>query len=165
MKRGLISVLFVLGVLVFCNYFATADATMERIWAGQNIDAGHALAYNTTTDLKIVLLPNPEWNIIESNVSVHIFASQIPQTKSGNPKTGKFEWGTKTVPPGYTYSIPLSSIDGGVSSGQELCIAVHVVLQNKHNCEYTETGWAGCGENMFDFGGNNWAVYFKYTLQ
>ena len=165
MKRRLISVLLTFGVLVFCNSFTTADSIGVKLWAGQNLDAGAVIAYNTPTDLKIVLLPNPGWNIIQSNVSVHINADLIPQTKSGNPKLGKFEWGTKTVPPGYTYSIPLNSIDGGVLSGDELCIAVHAVLQNKYDPEYTETAWAGCGENKFDFGGNSWAIYFKYTLQ
>ena len=166
MKRRLILVLMAVGALVFGNSFAAAHPIFVDFWAGQFWDAGGVYVYNTETDLKVTILTNPGWKIVQSSVSVHITANLIPQTKSHNPKVGKFEWSAKTPPTsGYTYSIPLSSIDGGVAPGTELCIAVHSVLQNTNNPEWEETAWAGCGENKFDFGGNSWAVYFKYTLQ
>jgi len=166
MKRKTILVLMTLGILVFCNSYASAIPI--TLWAAQNLNVGTVAVSNDNYNLTILISMKNGWRIIESHVSVHTNCDLIPQTGSGNAIPGKFIWkkGT-TSQSSHSYSIPLSSIDQGVvGPGTPLCIAVHAVV--KKVCELTdETAWAccPCGSAPYEFPGKKWDYYFWYTVQ
>lgn len=92
----------------------------------------------------------------ETHLAVAEFFEDIPQTKSGNPKVGRFSYkheglGGATTDP---YVIPLEW-----DAGTELVIAAQADLCNG------ETAWADCGGPDAYFPGNNWATFFYYTVQ
>lgn len=165
MKRKTILVLMTLGILVFCNSYASA--TPITLWAAQNLNVGSVTVSNDGNNLTIRICMKIGWRIIESHVSVHTDWGLIPQTRSGNAIPGKFIWKKGTAPQSdHLYTIPLSSIDGGVVPGDTLCIAVHAVVKKK--CEVTdETAWAccPCGSDPYEFPGKKWDYYFWYIVQ
>jgi hypothetical protein len=88
----------------------------------------------------------------------------IPQTKSGNPKVGKFPYkgeglgGITTI----EFTIPLSEIPGGAEVSDRLAIAAHAVVSRPCG---EETAWGNCGTPKGYFQGHNWAVFYYYTVQ
>ena len=165
MKRKTILVLMTLGILVFCNSYASA--TPITLWAARNLNVGIVTVSNDGNDLTIMICMENGWRIIESHVSVHTDCGLIPQTGSGNAIPGKFIWKKGTEPQScHSYSIPLSTIDQGVAPDDVLCIAVHAVVKKK--CEVTdETAWAccPCGSAPHEFPGKKWDYCFWYTVQ
>jgi hypothetical protein len=88
----------------------------------------------------------------------------IPQTKSGNPKVGKFPYkgeglgGITTI----EFTIPLSEIPCGAEVSDRLAIAAHAVVSRPCG---EETAWGNCGTPKGYFQGHNWAVFYYYTVQ
>jgi len=99
----------------------------------------------------------------ETHLAVATSLDDIPQTKSGNPKIGKFPYkadhpeGTVT----YTYTIDLDDY-GLLNNGEyhgTLIFAAHAVVSHPSLGE--ETAWADTGQS---FPGNSWALYFTLTF-
>ena len=92
----------------------------------------------------------------ETHVAVAEAFKDIPQTKSGNPKVGRFPYKHEGLDGVYTdlYTIPLEW-----DVGTKLVIAAHTALDNG------ETAWADYGGPDAYFPGGNWATYFTYTVQ
>jgi len=93
----------------------------------------------------------------ETHLAVAEAFEDIPQTKSGNPKVGRFPYKHEGLggARGDEYVIPLGDWDAGT----ELVIAAHAALCNG------ETAWADCGGPDAYFPGNNWATFFTYIVQ
>jgi hypothetical protein len=163
--------------------------------AGQNITVGTVSVWNDFESLYIKYETTGDWVMTETHLAVVITTYRnLPMTKTGNPKVGKFpykccydemagNW-VFEYPPSYgavcnadgatavtlteiTYAIPLM---WGV--GAKLFIAAHAVVQNNS----VAVDWDIYGEPIswwtetawgagFDFSGKNWATYFKYTVQ
>ena len=106
----------------------------------------------------------------------------VPQTRSGNPKVGKFEGQEEVGVPG---SDPLSiNLSDAFADGSTICIAAHAVVydptlvgddpDNLTGCDFndddviTEDEAFACSEETawadgMDFDGNNWATWFEFT--
>jgi hypothetical protein len=122
-----------------------------------------------------------DWELIESHVHVADTASGIPQTGSGNPKVGKFEYkdssseATTVTTTVHEYTIPLSDVG---NPGDTIYIAVQAAIEYVDNKGTGDTGddetmepsaWGGTwnggtGELDTQFSGKNWASYFTYTI-
>ena len=113
----------------------------------------------TETHVAVAMFPTMDEN---GDGEINILDADIPQTKKGNPKVGRFPYkheglgGVASDP----YTIPL----GSWGSGTTLIIAAHAVVENP--ClDIEETAWTDCGGDDAYFRGNNWATYFTYTVQ
>lgn len=98
--------------------------------AGQNIEAGEITVRNNGTELMVTYRTNSDWALTETHLAVGTEMSQIPRTKKGSPKVGKFNYKSIHDPAVifYSYTIPLSEFD--VSSGEDLIIAAHAVVHS-----------------------------------
>jgi hypothetical protein len=102
------------------------------------IDVGDVFAWNDGQDLFIKYLivdPAPmdlrdNWCISVTHVAVATSLSGIPQTRTGNPQVGKFEYKKVHSPcvTDYTYQIPLSTW----GTGTKLFIATHAGVQTQY---------------------------------
>jgi len=107
------------------------------------------------------------WQMTETHVAVaHDFLG-IPQTKNGNPKPGKFPYGTEYPTPVTedTYTIPLVLNDPSVPPPPyTLYVATHAVVQlvdEGGEIIQEETAWGDC----HDFPGKSWAKWFPYDVE
>ncbi len=124
--------------------------------AGQYINAGYAEIWDDGVDLHIDIF-GVDWVITETHVAIGQVLSDIPQTKSGNPKVGKFEYKN-----GLSYVIPLGDI-----SEENIIIAIHAVVEGTGAyCGQEETAWARatCEDYYFEFPGSSWATYVVYYV-
>ncbi|MBP7830200.1 MAG: hypothetical protein KA248_09815 [Kiritimatiellae bacterium] len=138
------------------------DPVGVNLIAGQHHDAGDVLVGNDDEFLFIVFLTQDGWGLKETHVSVGAGLSDIPQTKTGNPQVGRFEY--KSAHSGetmYVYVIPLETL--GFEEEDCGVVAAHAVVEKVVNGAVVqrETGW-GQGEN---FPGRNWAMYFPFCVE
>ena len=112
-----------------------------------------------------------DWYLNETHVAVADALDDIPQTKKGNPRPGRFDHKMEQVPGVKTFQYNISLADIVTTDGV-LCIAAHAEVTNMDEVVYVdpetgeiyyreETAW-GDGE---PFGGRNWAMYFEYNIQ
>jgi hypothetical protein len=104
------------------------------------------------------------WVLTESHFAVALSLDDLPQTGSGNPQVGKFEYDDEYDPPVTLATYEISLTEYGYEEGSELFLAVHAVvelLDDEGNPIQEETAWA----DGLDFRGNSWATYFMYTVQ
>ena len=124
--------------------------------AGQHINVGTVSVTNTETEILVTYQTTGDWVIKETHLDVELSYSGLDTTKKGNPIPGKFTYKT-------SHSIPVTEVsftieNFGWTVGSELYIAAHAVVTSSQG---TETAW---GEGL-DFPGNNWGMYFNYTVQ
>ena len=141
---------------------AIADPVTATLWAGQSINVGSVTVSNDGSSLYVEYLVSGGWQLTETHVAVGQSLDDIPQTKSGNPKVGHFDYssehGLDPVVTTVTHTIPLEGLNGTV------VIAAHAVVYKPGCIPQEETAWAArCGK--LGFPGKNWATYFVYTLQ
>ena len=138
--------------------------------AGQHTDVGEVIVTHDLLNIYVTyVISEPGWCITETHMHVAADVTGIPQTKKGNPKVGQFDYsGQHDCITEYTYTVPIEW-----NAGDEVVVAAHAVVQNDNgtptkakggkpsNSEPShETAW-GYG---VPFPGNNWAMYFFYTL-
>ena len=108
------------------------------------------------------------WVITGTHLHVATSYDDIIQTKSGNPKIGRFDYSSSNDPGVTTVTYDLDFDDpmdmtfsetGWRYSGT-LYFASHPVEYNTVE-DREETSWADSGES---FEGNSWAIYFTVTL-
>ena len=110
------------------------------------------------------------WYILDAHAHVAVNATDIPQTKKGNPRPGKFdlhfedgEWEDENggiMGGGWEIMLTQAMKDAGT-----VCIALHLEVVNDQGTEdpsddVYESVWA----DGPDFAGKNWATYFEYIL-
>lgn len=166
---GLTSILFFSGMLEgvsACNEDSPLYATQD-ILVG-NVNAFHT-AYGPYPDKLIITYTTTDgWYLTETHLAVAESLDEIPQTKSGNPKIGKFPYKAEHDPSVtvMTYYVDLNDFDldnpaPGVYKGT-LVIAAHAVVEKTIGDEILEeTAWADTGDS---FPGNSWALYFTIEL-
>lgn len=136
--------------------------------AGQHTDVGEVIVTHDEVNMYVTYrISEPGWCLKEHHLHISSTLAGIPQTKTGNPKVGHFAYkGTHDCILEYTETIP---IEWG--AGAQVYVAAHAVVANdngdggtttftKSGGISTETAW-GLGA---PFPGNNWAMYFFYTL-
>lgn len=136
--------------------------------ADQDTDIGTVLVAEDEDSLNVTYTTTGDWYMSETHLHVAEDCEDVPQTGSGNPKVGQFEYSTSHDPAvqEYTVEIPL---DSDWKSGDSLCIAAHAAVFQDHNDNGTyesdfdreETAW-GDGERFTERG--NWATYFEYEV-
>ena len=136
------------------------ETTQTTLLAGQFIEAGTVDVANDEEYLFVTFRTSDGWTLAETHVAVGASLDDLPQTQTGNPIPGQFQYSaTHDDVTTYTYTIPL----GTAQTGDELFIAAHAVvrLALEEDVFQVETGW---GEGP-QFPGRNWAMYFSHTVQ
>ena len=142
----------------------------DLIAAGGNeasaIDVGHVVMWQDADNLYVKFVTVGGWSMTETHL--HVAAddpNDIPQTKTGNPKVGKFDYQASHSPAvqEYTFTIPW---DDDWDAGTILYIAAHANVQMMTGYDddgeptyQFETAW---GDGT-DFDGRNWATYIEYV--
>jgi hypothetical protein len=136
------------------HYYGEPGPKDPDWWWTHKTEVGSVFVWNNETHLSVMY---DTWvGMHETHVAVAEDFEDIPQTKSGNPKVGKFPFKHEGLGGAMTdmYTIPHD-----FDAGTELIIAAHAALCNG------ETAWADCGGPDAYFPGNNWATFFYYTVQ
>lgn len=128
--------------------------TQVDLIAGQHYTVGSICVANDGNTLCVEYKLNAGQCMTESHLEIALTLADIPQTKSGNPKVGKFTYSTNHSPPTSEFSYCISLDELGFAPGSELVIAAHAAMCSG------ETGW---GEGP-GFSGNNWAMYLGHTV-
>jgi len=140
------------------------------------LDVGEVTVTNDATNLIVTItIDTGDWEFLESHVHVAEAVGDIPQTKNGNAKPGKFDYdesdATTADPTEHVYTIPLADIGDGVVPGDDIVVAVHTSIgyvddngtpdDPLDDIEYEETAW-GEGPEIAD--GRDWAMYIEYNI-
>jgi hypothetical protein len=121
------------------------------------IEVGYLTAVNIDDTLSVTYETLGDWCITETHLQVAISLGGIPQTKTGNPIPGKFDY--------YDEHECVQMVTYVIRTGNNGCterlIAAHAVVEKVEPdtiepIVMEETAWA-VGE---DFPGKNWAEYF-----
>jgi len=135
----------------------------KELNADQTVRVGYVKVWNDNENLYVQfwMFPWYYWLLMKTDVHVATSVDDIPQTGSGNPKVGQFDYseehGSGVLD--FTYVIPLGDWDADT----QLYIAAHADVY--HPCTFREeTAWGGC-LGQIPFPGRNWATYFTYTVQ
>ena len=98
--------------------------TVVTLLAGQTIDAGTVTIANDDINLYVTFSTTSPWLLSETHVHVGDSLEDIPQTKKGNPKVGRFDYQTEHDPVvnEFTYVIPLAGFD------DVIVVAAHAVV-------------------------------------
>lgn len=152
-RRALVLGLAVVGLLSASAAFATANTcTTRALVAGQSLVVGKVeICPDNTVKYTIT---NTTYCLTEVHLAVASALVDIPQTSTGNPRPGRFEYGaypkcTST----YTFDIAYPGVFGGDY------VAAHAVVKNRSTL-VKATAWAG----EFHFAGSNWATYTKIPV-
>jgi hypothetical protein len=136
--------------------YSQVEPVVVPLMAGQHIDVGTVTVTNTETEILVTYQTTGDWLIKETHLDVELAYSGLDTTKKGNPIPGKFTYKTKHKNPVTEVSFTIENFGWSVDS--ELYIAAHAVVTSNQG---TETAW---GEGL-QFPGNNWGMYFNYTVQ
>ena len=149
----------VLPVVVPALANIETDPREVNLWAGNDHLAGIIEVWNDATELHVTYTTLNGWMLAETHLAVAQSVSGIPQV-NGNPVPGQFSWKTEHDPAVFSYEYVINLEDAGLAAGDEVCIATHAAVIMG---DWEETAWsADCPP--FRFHGNNWAWYFRYTV-
>jgi hypothetical protein len=138
--------------------------------ADQDIDVGSVTVEQTEEggSLFVTYTTTGDWYMTETHLHVAEDCDDIPQTGSGNPKIGQFEFSDTHDPAvqEHTIEVPL---DGDWEPGDDLCIAAHADVFKDMNdngvfdpdVDREETAW-GEGDEFTEQG--SWAMHFDYEV-
>jgi hypothetical protein len=159
----LIFILFFSLLISSGSAYAKADSGIQPVVTDlvtgrKKTDVGDVTVWNTDEYLFVKYETDSEWKLTETHLSVTDDFYKIPQTRSGNPKVGRFEYAMRHNPAvsEYTYKVDLGAWD----TDTVLFIAAHAVVQGSENSKKSETAWA----NGIEFPGNSWAMYLNYVV-
>ena len=171
---SIVSILFLAGMSGVSACHLDTEIIAGQNWDNPvgNVHISHDSSWNRY--MYITYMTSGGWEITETHLAVASSFNDIPQTKSGNPKIGKFPYSSHHDPAvtSVTYVIDLEDYIKPDSSGKylgTLYIAAHSVVQklmgyDSHgNPIYAEeTGWADTYSQPFP--GNSWALWFSIVL-
>jgi len=165
-KTATMSKLIIIGIvsMLLCSGMASVSAIFTDLYAGRDQRVvGDVHARRSGHLFLITYETDSGWSLEETHLAVANSFDEIPQTKKGNPKIGKFpyqavhEEGTEI----YTYVLNLYDyFPDGNWRGNTLYIAAHSVVTHPEFGE--ETAWADTWGKYFP--GNSIALYFTFTF-
>jgi hypothetical protein len=119
-------------------------------------DSGQVAIRDDSTYLYVKIITS-DWRITETQLAISTSREGIPQTKTGNPKPGLFQYkGEHDSVHIFQYAIPMTW-----TNGTKLYIALHCVVEGPGEfCKKSESAWSG----DLPFPGRNWATYFTYVV-
>jgi hypothetical protein len=137
MKRSvclIMALFFLLGVLSVSAFAHTEENPFTSVlYAGKDIPVGEVQVWNDADSLYVKYVLEEEWCLTEYHLDVAAALADIPQTKKGNPKPGKFaykgEYDSCVVAPEVIVIALDTAADGS------LYIAAHAVVYK------FETAW------------------------
>jgi len=136
--------------------YSQVEPMVVPLIAGQHINVGTVTVTNTETEIVVTYETNGDWLITETHLDVELDYSGLNTTKKGNPIPGQFTYHASHSSPVASDSFTIGNF--GWTVGSPIYIAAHAVVTSSQG---TETAW---GEGL-DFPGNNWGMYFNYTVQ
>ena len=162
------AIVAILGIMVFSlNLFAATRASGIRsspgvllndnfiyeILAGQHIPVGFLEIWSDQDYTYVKYWTFDNWYLTETHLHLARDWRDIPQTKTGNPIPGHFDFQMEhDFVNVYIYQIPRVEWKFG---------AAHCIVKNKGNGQ-VETGWARNKVPPYgEFPGRNWAWYFE----
>ena len=152
------------GYLPIPQAYINVKQTANLIADGgdEYIDVGDVIIWQDADYLYVQYVTTDGWSMTETHLAVDDVFADIPHTKKGNPKIGKFEFSGDHSPP--TQEV-LYTIDWDWASDALLYIAAHAVVQKDMSLiECAEPDWrieTAWGEGE-DFGGASWAMVMEY---
>jgi len=171
MKQVAAIALLGVAALIHSTDSAAAEpvAQCQILKAGQTINAGSVCVTNDKTTLQVTYTTTGNWYLADLHLFVGQSLTEMPQTKTGNPKIGNFPYTIENVnSQSYTFTLPLGALgifDPCAKDNPALYIAAHAVLvlrDSAGNVIDKQTGWAA-GTQMNAKG--SWAMYFQYLTQ
>lgn len=134
--------------------------TESELIAGQNTAVGTVTVTNDDENVHVKYATEGDWVMTELHLHIADELDGIPQTKSGNPKVGRFEFN-------FEFDTPVTEFEISKSLGElaiaddDVAVAAHAVVYNTFT-GIEETAWADT--QGLPFPGNSWAMYFKHEL-
>ncbi|MHA2105912.1 MAG: hypothetical protein ACW981_21000 [Candidatus Hodarchaeales archaeon] len=135
-------------------------ATESELIAGQHIEVGVVKITNDEDNIYAKYTTSGDWVITELHLHIADGLEGIPQTKSGNPKVGHFEFNFEFDTPVTEYNLTKAIDELGLTD-EDVAIAAHAVVYNTVTGQ-VETAWADTLAEPFP--GKNWAMYFMHKL-
>ena len=143
------------------------DVVVDLI-AGQNEVIGTVTVSEDEDDITVAYSLTGDWYMTESHLHLAEDCDDIPQTGSGNPQVGKFDYSMDHDPAVQEFEYEINKADAGFDDESELCIAAHAAVFEDGDGDGTfddeereETAW-GEGERFTERG--NWAMHFEYEV-
>lgn len=144
-----------------------SNESSQTLYAGQSINVGSINYEDIDTDnnnvsdaLKVTFTTTGGWELVETHFFVGASLSDMPSTRSGNPKIGNFPYksGDITGETTYSFIIPFSTLNFSCPGPEDYFVAAHasVRLPQGGSSYQTETGW-GDGLRLVQRG--SWAMY------
>ena len=138
MKKALLPILalaLAIGLAVPVAAHTENDPLIVDLLAGQTQDVGEVRVWNDGANLHVeYVVDDTDWYLTETHLHVANDVNDIPQTKKGNPKQGKFDYKNHDI---YDvtdeYVVPLA--DFGFEAGDNITIAAHAVVETMAGCE------------------------------
>ena len=144
----------------------TCGSSSYDLIAGQTFHSGSLDVSHDDTSLTVTYVTTGGWQLDEVQLHVGCSLDDIPQSKSGNPKVGNFDYKATLDPAGtsYTFEIDLDGISClSSSTDNTLVIAAHAAVHLQDvdgSLLQGETAWSeGAGS-----AGRSWAMYSSYTV-
>jgi hypothetical protein len=171
-RRILISTILVLIIAMGVWTSESQAAWGYRLVAGQDEIVGNVFVWTDIEKDELYVLFAVKYDLgyclKETQLHVADTWEEIPQTGSGNPKVGQFEYKAEhDCIRDFLYTIPLSK--GPWVVDDEITLAMHAVVDNWRDPDWEETAWGAVCGNIDDpnvqFPGGSWAVFAPYKIQ
>lgn len=145
------------------------NAYCTELMAGQSTDAGSVCATVDGDYLKVTYATADGWQLTETHLWTGTQWSQMPQTRTGNPKIGNFPYNSGPLSGATTYTVSVDLRSFGLNSSMTVCQAVNLFIAahagvrkgNGDGTYQTETAW-GDGVSLVARG--SWAEGFAITI-
>ncbi len=145
------------------------NAYCTELMAGQSTDAGSVCATVDGDFLQVTYATADGWELTETHLWAGTQWSQMPQTRTGNPKIGNFPYNSGSLSGATTYTVSIDLREFGLNSSMTACqavnlfIAAHAAVRkgNGDGTYQTETAW-GDGVSLVARG--SWAEGFAITI-
>ncbi|MFW9876879.1 MAG: hypothetical protein ACFFG0_27615 [Candidatus Thorarchaeota archaeon] len=136
-KKYIYYMLAILILLIFTLPTSVLAHTEEDpfkvdLIAGKNKDVGDVLVWNDGDTLYVKFQTTDGWTISETHLAVGDTFDDIPQTKSGNPQIGQFEYSSEHNP-AVTECVYEIELEKDWLADTELYLAAHAVVQIEKN--------------------------------
>jgi len=155
--KGAIGIALGIIALISVSSLVLAQSGGNLI-AGQNILVGSIDVSKDVDNIRVEYITDGDWVITGLHLQIANDLSGIPQTKTGNPTPGLFEYNVQFDTP-VSFNASTKAISELNLTGETVVIAAQADVYNTVTGE-NETAWAD-GQA---FPGKNWATYFVYNL-
>ncbi len=145
-----------------------ASDACKPLLAGQTLAVGEICARIDGADLTFRYRLTDGWELMETHLWAGRSLSDMPQTRTGNPKPGLFPWGGTAT--GTTFEVRVPFATFGLTPRQTACpdlqlmVAAHAAVRKRlqDGVWQQETAW-GDGTRFVEQG--SWGMWFGLTLR